>query len=204
MKTDMLVINASPYRDGSRSFRMFRQLMADALEGHFNPIRVTHLADDADLRVSADYAAALRRPPSEAAGRLDRSEAFIRDLERADALVILTPMHNLAVPAVLKCWIDHVVRKDRSFRSSPTGKVGLLHDRPTLVVVTSGGFHRGARTGQKDFLSPYLTEILAIVGIRAVDFAYLQGTVLDPVAAEGEERGVEAELKAWLDRQSKS
>ncbi len=194
MKTDMLVINASPYGERSRSFRMFRGLAADAPA----VARVTHLADDPDLRISADFAAAVSRPSSGATGALDRSEALIQDLERTDALVILTPTHNLTVPASLKCWIDYVVRRNRSFRSSPTGKIGLLRDRPTIVVITSGGFHLGPRMNQSDFLSPYLAEILAILGIRTVDFVHLQGTAGEAAAVEAAEREAEAALKAWL------
>lgn len=195
MQKEMLVINASPHGEASRSFRMFRGLIAGASEPR---ISVTHLGNSGYPGVSADFAKAVLRPSSDETGVLDRSEAHIRDLERTDALVVLTPVHNLTVPASLKCWIDHVVRRDRSFRSGPTGKIGLLSDRPTMVVVTSGGFHVGTRMNQKDFLSPYLTEILAIIGIRTVEFVHLQGTVVDAAAIETTERDAEAKIKAWF------
>jgi hypothetical protein len=35
-------------------------------------------------------------------------------------------MHNYTVPAVLKAWIDQIVRIHRSFASTPAGKVGKL------------------------------------------------------------------------------
>jgi FMN-dependent NADH-azoreductase len=41
---------------------------------------------------------------------LAHSEAMIAELEQANSLVISTPMNNFTVPAVLKAWIDQVLR----------------------------------------------------------------------------------------------
>jgi len=49
---------------------------------------------------------------------LVRSEILIGELETSD-LVISTPMHNFTVPALLRAWIDQVVRFGRTFRSTP-------------------------------------------------------------------------------------
>lgn len=57
----------------------------------------------------ADYAVALSTPTTLAAppkGSLDVSEALIREVEAADVIVMGTPMHNFAIPSVLKVWID--------------------------------------------------------------------------------------------------
>lgn len=194
MPTEMLVINASPHGAAARSVRMVDGLLA----GTGMDVRMEHLADSCRAGVSADYAKAVLNPSCDATGVLDRSEAFIRDIERADGLLILTPVHNLTVPATLKGWIDHVVRRDRSFRSTPAGKVGLLRDRPTMVVVTSGGFHLGPRMNQTDFLTPYLIEILATIGLRAPEFVHLQGTIMDAAAAADAERDVKARLADWM------
>lgn len=70
---------------------------------------------------------------------LSLSEGLIEELQAARALLIATPMHNYTVPATLKAWIDLVVRPGRTFRSTPAGKVGLLEDRPVLVMITCGG-----------------------------------------------------------------
>lgn len=102
------------------------------------------------------------------------SEAAIAELERADTLVVSTPMNNFTVPAVLKTWIDQVLRLERTFRSTPDGKVGLLADRPTYVVVASGGYITGDRARQPDFLTPYLEAVLATLGIKTVRFLHLE------------------------------
>ena len=57
--------------------------------------------------------------------------------QRFDAIVIGTPMNNLTVPSVFKAWIDQVLRAGRTFKSTPTGKVGMLRDRPVFVGIAS-------------------------------------------------------------------
>jgi FMN-dependent NADH-azoreductase len=106
---------------------------------------------------------------------LAASEELIRELETASSLIIATPMHNYTVPAVLKAWIDQVVRFGRTFTSTPQGKVGNLADRPAYVVVSSGGFYSGDLGRQPDFLTPYLTAILATIGITSVTFIRMEG-----------------------------
>lgn len=126
---------------------------------------------------------------------LRESEALIAELETTHALVIGTPMNNFTVPAVLKAWIDQVLRVGRTFRRTPAGKEGLLADRPTYVVVATGGCITGERARQPDFLTPYLTAVLATLGIRSVAFLHLEAL------ARGDTRppALASQVAAWLD-----
>ena len=116
------------------------------------------------------------------------SEILIGELERCDALVIATPMHNYGVPAVLKAWIDQVVRIRRSFRSTPAGKVGILRDRPVFVVVASGGWFTGpspsGTPAQPDYLTPYLRAVLGTIGLNELAFVTLEGVARGAEPAE--------------------
>ena len=109
-----------------------------------------------------------------ARGSLADSEILIRELESADCLVIGTPMHNYTVPSALKAWIDHVVRANRTFTHIPTGKLGVLADRPVYVAVSSGGSFASEPARQPDFLTPYLTAILNTIGLRTIHFFSVQ------------------------------
>jgi FMN-dependent NADH-azoreductase len=115
---------------------------------------------------------------------LQLSDVLIEELESADCLVIATPMHNYMVPSVLKAWIDHVVRAHRTLKLTPQGKIGMIADKKTFVIVSSGGHHTHKPAWQPDFLTPYLTEILRTVGITSVEFIYLEAMNHGPVAAE--------------------
>jgi FMN-dependent NADH-azoreductase len=123
------------------------------------------------------------------------SETLIGELEAADWVVVGTPMNNFTVPSSLKAWIDHIVRIRRTFASTPAGKVGLLRDRPVIVVSAHGGFTGDAPPGQPDFLTPYLRAILHTIGIDQVDFIRLEGLTRGP---EHVERALAA-ARDWLD-----
>lgn len=85
-------------------------------------------------------------------------------------------MHNLTIPSVLKAWIDQLLRVGRTMKSTPAGKVGLLHDRPVFIGVASGAFYTGERANQPDFLTPYLSLSLSSIGLKTQQFFPLQGT----------------------------
>lgn len=125
--------------------------------------------------VSAIYAHAVTASAAPDTPAVALSEQLIAELEMSDALLISTPMHNFTVPAALKLWLDHVLRKGRSFTVTPEGKKGLLQDRPTLVLVRSGAPFVGEDARQSDFLTPYLRYALSILGIHDVQFVFLPG-----------------------------
>jgi FMN-dependent NADH-azoreductase len=141
----------------------------------------------------AAYAAALATPASlAAAGRSAEAvlpaEQLIQEVERADVVVIGTPMNNFTVPSVLKAWIDQILRVGRTMQSTPTGKVGMLQDRPVFVGVASGGVFAGDRASQPDFLTPYLTTVLGCIGLDTVHYLRLQATAIIDEARASELR----------------
>ncbi|MGH7046097.1 MAG: FMN-dependent NADH-azoreductase [Stellaceae bacterium] len=112
--------------------------------------------------------------------RFALSEELIAELEAADFVVIGTPMNNFTVPSSLKAWVDHIVRIRRTFRSTPEGKIGMLHDRPLVVVSAHGGYCGDIPPGQPDFLTPYLRAIFHTIGIDSVEFIRLEGVTRGP------------------------
>lgn len=142
-------------------------------------IRRRDLGTEPLPHAEADYAVALSTPATLAAppkGSLDVSEMLIREIEAADVIVIGTPMHNYTIPSSLKAWIDQVLRVGRTMKSTPTGKVGMLQDRPVFIGVASGGVFAGERANQPDFLTPYLLLALNSVGLKTLQFLPLQAT----------------------------
>ncbi|NWD91856.1 FMN-dependent NADH-azoreductase, partial [Pseudomonas sp. K5002] len=147
-----------------------------------------------------EYANALTTPGGLSGPATERSEQLIVELEACDLLIICTPVHNFTVPAALKCWIDHVVRIHRSFTVNPQfEKVGLLKDRRTFVLVSSGSSRKNR---EPDFLTPYLQAILGTVGIHAVDFVYLGAMVRGAAAVQRSLEQAHAQLAEAFDRQA--
>ncbi len=179
----ILYLTCSP-RGAEAYSRSAADALIAALRGRHAGLEVRHrdLAVHPPPLVDAAFSAAILAADN-AAPALSASEALIQELEAADALVIATPMHNFGVPAVLKAWVDQIVRIHRSFRSTPEGKIGVLADRPVFVVVASGGWFTGpspiGTPAQPDFLTPYLRTILATIGLRDVRFVVLEGVARD-------------------------
>ena len=172
----LLHISASPRAHASHSRRVGRQLVEQLQRVHADRLKVVKrdLAEQPPPypgRAFVDAALMRKAERGEVqAEALTLSETLIGELESAGTLVIDTPMHNFTVPAVLKAWIDHVVRIGRTFRSTREGKVGLLSDRPVFMVIACGGPvpEPPTATGQVDFLTPYLSYVLATIGLRNV------------------------------------
>lgn len=179
--TRILLLNSGPHSDASHGYRL--AMDAIAASGLSN-VQITErdLVQSPIPPIGRDYALAVTSHTPHEAQEFAWSERLIAELEQHDLLFIVTPMHNFTVPAALKLWIDHVIRINRSFHSTPQGKVGLMKDRPTFVLVSSGGFHVGERARQADFLTPYLKYALASIGISDVHFFPLQGLVFGPEA----------------------
>jgi FMN-dependent NADH-azoreductase len=140
------------------------------------------LAADPPPHPNLDLYDAILSPTPDGDSRFALSERLIGELEIADFVVIGTPMNNFTVPSTLKAWIDHIVRIRRTFRSSPDGKVGMLRDRPLIVVSAHGGYCGDIPPGQPDFLTPYLRAIFTTIGIETVDFLRLEGMSRGPDA----------------------
>lgn len=195
--TRILLLNAGPHGEHSHGSQLARRAI-EAAGWTSAQITCRDLVRVPIPPISASYAQSLTSNASNDAPAFEWSERLIVELEQHDVLFIVTPMHNFTVPATLKLWLDHVIRINRSFIATPEGKIGTIADRPTFVLVSSGGFHVGERARQADFLTPYLTYALASIGIRNVRFFALQGMVFGEDAVRMAVNAVEPELVAAM------
>lgn len=173
----ILLLECSPHRQNACGSHLARRLIATRWPEA--ELLERDLVGEPLPPLGADYATALTGNAAFDAPGFACSETLIAELEACDCLIIVTPMHNFTVPAALKLWIDYVLRIHRSFAATPQGKVGLLQDRPTLVLVSAGGFYQGPRARQPDFLTAYLRQVLSTLGITEVAFVHLQGLAHD-------------------------
>lgn len=182
----ILHISCSPRGHASGSYRLSEAIVGELLKRHPRATVVARpLWETPEVHVDAPYAVALAAGRGDAGAgsamlgaALATSDAWIRELEAADCLVIATPLHNFTVPAVLKTWIDHVVRIGRTFAATAQGKVGTLADRPVYIAVSAGGFRTGEHARSPDFLEPYLRAILATIGLKDLHFFSLEAQSL--------------------------
>jgi FMN-dependent NADH-azoreductase len=133
--------------------------------------------------IHAAYTPAGARTPEQKQA-LAVSDEYIRELKEADTIVIGAPMHNFAISAPLKAWIDQIVRAGVTFSVGPEGYKGLLDSAKKVVVASARG---GEYTGDLAFLdnqTPYLKIILGFLGLTDVQFAIANNQTRGPEAAE--------------------
>jgi len=106
------------------------------------------------------------------------AERMVVRLDLAERVVISTPMWNFGIPYKLKHWLDIINQPGLTFRFDPArGYLPLLKDRPTLVILASGGdFSTGMSRGRTDLATPYLREALRFMGLRDVSFVAIGPT----------------------------
>ena len=178
--TKILVIDSSPRGDQSIS-RQVTKLVADKLKAEHSGATVTlrdlaaaplpHLTEN---HINAYYT------PVEARSEvlknvIKESDAAVDELLAADVLVIGAPMWNFSIPSVLKSWIDHVVRKGRTFNYGATGVEALVKGKKAIIVISSGGLYSEGPMQAMDFDSTYLRSVLGFIGITDVSFIRAEG-----------------------------
>ncbi|MDR2271893.1 MAG: NAD(P)H-dependent oxidoreductase [Sphingobacterium sp.] len=101
---------------------------------------------------------------------------LIRKISAADIIVMSTPMHNFAISAHLKAWIDQLVRFGITYTYDEIGnRVGLITDKKIYLAIASGG--KQIASLSKDYIADYLTDVFrTYVGITDVTTYRVEGT----------------------------
>lgn len=98
--------------------------------------------------------------------QLRLSDELVAEILAADDIAIGTPVYNYNVPAVLKAYIDHIVRKGKTLGFAGEG---LVHGKKCTLLMASGGtYTEGSPIRDRDIATTYLRLILKIIGIEEV------------------------------------
>lgn len=124
--------------------------------------------------IAGAYSPAEQHSP-EMTAALAIGNELIAELQAADHIVIGTPMYNFSTPAILKAWIDHIVRVGVTF--SPSYEGLLKNKKATVIVASSGVYTPGSYMEGYNAETGYIKQILGFVGIADVEFIMAGGTV---------------------------
>jgi len=100
------------------------------------------------------------------------SDKLISELRAADVIVLGAPMYNYGMPAVLKAWVDQVVRVNETFSFDLTRgdwPLAPMLGGKVLVTATSHGefgFAGGVRA-QMNHLDPHIDTLAHYFGVSA-------------------------------------
>lgn len=103
------------------------------------------------------------------------SDVLCEELALSRRLLITTNLENMSVPNTLKRYIDQVVKKYRNY-CKKSGNISCFENGKKLLVITcSDGIYSHGRDKKNDFLSPYLTAVFSMVGVKDIRFVTAAG-----------------------------
>ena len=167
----LLAIEVSPRFDYSTSRQLTARFIADWKAEHpGGAVVIRDLVTTALPFVDLPWIGGAFTLPEqhspESAAAIKISDDLIAELQAADHIVIGTPMYNFSIPAILKAYIDHVVRVGVTFTMSYEG---LLKGKKATVILSSGGdFAAGTPYASYNVATTYLRQILGFIGITDV------------------------------------
>ncbi len=167
----LLVIESSPRRDHSMSRGLTAMFVAQWLANNPDGHVVERDLMESNLPfVTMPWLGAYFAPPEqhtpEMKDILRLSDELVEELLEADHIVIGTPVYNYNVPAVLKAYIDHIVRKGKTLGFAGEG---LVHGKACTILMASGGsYTEGSPIKDRDIATSYLKLILKVIGIEDV------------------------------------
>nr|WP_315849033.1 NAD(P)H-dependent oxidoreductase [uncultured Rhodoferax sp.] len=167
----LLVVETSPRGEASISRQLTRRFVADWQAAHpQGDVVVRDLANTQLPHVNAPWLAAYFTPEDQQTPdmkeALRMSDTLVAELLAADHIVIASPVYNYNIPAALKAWFDHIVRKGHTLGFD--GK-GLVTGKKATVLIASGGVYtEGSPIRDRNIAEQYLRLILNVIGITDV------------------------------------
>ena len=177
----LLQIDTSPLAS-SVSRELTREFVANWQAAHPTGKVITRdLAANPPKPVDQPYIYAVYSPQDtlqpEQQTLLAYSDECLAEMETADDWVIGVAMHNFSIPAVLKLWIDQVVRRGKTFTYGANGPQGLLSGKKATILLATGGvYDQGTPYEPYNFVEPYLRTVLGFIGVKDVTFVTAGGT----------------------------
>ena len=176
MKT-ILHISSSPHGENSVSKKLGKAITNQLLDTYPGAI-ASHLdlAEDPFPHLDPALVAAIRTRAEDLTDEqrhvLKRSDAAVKDLMDADAIVIGIPFYNFGIPSVIKAWLDHIIRAGVTFRYGENGPVGLVTGKKIYLAIASGGVYSEGPMQAYDHAVPYLKSVLGFIGLS--DFSVVR------------------------------
>jgi FMN-dependent NADH-azoreductase len=105
------------------------------------------------------------------------ADAIFNEMKEAAVIVISTPTHNHGISALLKAWIDQLVRAGVSYKYNADGtRTGCLQNKKVYLAVASGG-RLSYWPAAYEFIESYIKAVFsAYAGITDVCTYRVEGT----------------------------
>jgi FMN-dependent NADH-azoreductase len=203
----ILHLDTSPRGDRSISRSLTKEFMTGWLATH--PTDTTTYRDIGHYPppyVSETWIAGAFTPPEqhtpEIAEAIRLSDQFIDEFVAADRYVIGVPMHNFAIPANFKAYIDQILRVGRTFVVENGGYKGLLTNKKMLIITARGGtYPKDTPYAAYDMQEPYIRLAFGFIGISDITFIHTEnlamGNEVRIQAIANSQTAIQDAIAAW-------
>ena len=169
--TKLLVVETSPRGEQSISRGLTRRFVAEWQAAHPEGEVVNRDLMETDLQfIGAPWLQAYFTPAEQHSPAMKEalrlSDQLVGEILAADHIVIATPVYNYNVPAALKAWVDHIVRKGLTLGTDGSGLV--IGKKATVLLASGGVYTEGSPIRDRDIATQYLRLILGVIGITDV------------------------------------
>jgi len=167
----LLVVEASPRGAHSMSRGLTKRFVEAWKKNHADGRVIERDLMKTDLPfVNLPWLGAYFTPPDQHTPQMKEllrlSDDLVAEILAADDIAIGTPVYNYNVPAVLKAYIDHIVRKGKTLGFAGEG---LVRGKKCTILMASGGIYtEGSPIRDRDIATHYLRLILKVIGIEDV------------------------------------
>lgn len=110
------------------------------------------------------------------------SEEALKEVQKADIIVIGVPLYNFSFPSTLKSWIDHITVAGKTFSYADGSPKGLLQDKKVYLNFAIGGVYE--QKGIIDSIESYLRTLLDFIGITDIEVFKSEGMAIPPLREE--------------------
>ncbi|MFD8104181.1 FMN-dependent NADH-azoreductase [Nocardia fluminea] len=178
----LLRLDASPRRSRSHTRTLAGEFVARWSASRPDDTVISRdLGHEPPPHLTEEWIAAAFTTPGERTPQMREALAYsdelVDELFAADVLVLAVPMYNFGVPAMLKAYIDQIVRVGRTFSFDPEAAAPytpLMSGKRAFVIVGTGdaGYEMGGPLASMNHVEPYLRTALGFIGIDDVEFVY--------------------------------
>lgn len=177
MKKQILYIDSSPSRESNS--RKLTKVFVEALSKKYPDYQIVRRdlvlnpppfvdqswVDNAFLPLDKQDLVAMRVP-----------NEIVNEFKESEFVVVGMPMYNWGMPALVKAWIDQIVRAGVTFSMTPNGIVGLCQPEQKVIGLISrnGRFLEGEPYEKANFQDNHFKGIMNFIGVQNVYVEALQ------------------------------
>ena len=118
--------------------------------------------------------------PPEQAALMSKMDRMTEQLKEADAVVVVFPMYNFSMPALVKAYFDSVMLKGETWDINDNGYAGLMKGKKALILLTSGGDYTKPGMEGREHAVSLARTCFQFMGYSQIDDISIGGANSDP------------------------